>query len=140
MSPEILDLFDESLRRCEGRPGFLDRFYEKFLASSPEVREKFANTNFVRQKRALRESFHHMVLVAADFDRKTPDSHLAAIADRHGPGQLDIRAGLYDVWLDALMEAVQEFDPEYDPAVEKAWRDVMLVGIDYLRGRRGPAG
>ena len=32
-----LDLFERSLARCEARPGFLDLFYEKFMASSPEV-------------------------------------------------------------------------------------------------------
>ena len=140
MSPEVLDRFDESLRRCEARPGFLDLFYEKFLASSPEVRRKFEGTNFVRQKKALRESFQFLVLAASDFDRKTPDWHLADIVALHGPGQLDIRPGLYDLWLDSLLEAVKEFDPEYGPAVEEAWRDVMLFGISYLREGRAPSG
>ena len=34
-------------------------FYTKVLASSPKVREKFKDTDFVRQKRALTASFHH---------------------------------------------------------------------------------
>ena len=40
-------VFRESLERC-GRGVFVDRFYERFLASSPEVREKFAGTDFDR--------------------------------------------------------------------------------------------
>ncbi len=43
-----LDLFERSLRRCESRWDFLDRFYERFLDMSPEVREKFATTDLVR--------------------------------------------------------------------------------------------
>jgi len=36
---------------------------------------------------------------------------------------------------------VKECDPDYSPEVEKAWEDVMMVGIQYLcrnyHGRRG---
>ena len=65
MNETILATFDESLKRCNAVPEFLDRFYEKFLASSPKVKEKFANTNFVSQKRALRASLH-LLLIAAE--------------------------------------------------------------------------
>ncbi len=132
MTPETLDRFDESLRRCDQRPGFLDRFYERFLASSPQVREKFAKTDFVRQKRALRASFHHLILVAADSGKKRPDWYLAEIADRHGAGQLEIGAELYDLWLDSLLATVKEFDPDFSPEVEEAWEQVMMIGIRYL--------
>ena len=37
MEERILKTFDESLRRCNATPGFLDRFYDRFLASSPKV-------------------------------------------------------------------------------------------------------
>ena len=66
MDAEILEIFDKSLGRCNARPGFLDRFYERFLAMSPKVAEKFKHTDFVRQKRALRASFHMMLLAAGD--------------------------------------------------------------------------
>ena len=74
MDPAVLEIFDRSLGRCNARPGFLDRFYERFLSMSPKVREKFAKTDFVRQKRALRASFHMMLLAAGmralvDFDQ-----------------------------------------------------------------------
>src|SRR5215471_9068370 len=61
-----LEGFDESLRRCNTHPAFLDRFYDKFLTSSPKVREKFTHTDFVRQQRALRASLHLMPLAAED--------------------------------------------------------------------------
>jgi hemoglobin-like flavoprotein len=125
-----LQTFDESLRRCNAAPGFLDGFYEKFLSSSPKVREKFADTDFVRQKRALRASLHMMVLAAED-DEKT-ELYLKDLAARHGRGQLNVGAELYDLWLDSLLATVKECDPQFDPQVEKAWEDVMMVGIDYL--------
>jgi hemoglobin-like flavoprotein len=131
MNPNTLEVFDESMRRCEGVPYFLDLFYEKFLASSPEVRRKFANTDFIHQKRALRASFH-MLLLAAEDETKGPDRYLADVAARHGAGELDIGAELYDLWLDSLLATVRECDPQVSPAVEKAWEDVMMVGIHYL--------
>jgi len=140
MDPTTLEVFDRSLRRCDALPYFLDIFYTKFLDSSPEVAKKFVNTDFVRQKRALRASLHHLLLAAQD-QEKGPDAYLAGVAERHGAGQLEIGAELYDLWLDSLLATVKECDPEFSPEVEKAWEDVMMVGIQYLcrsyHGRRG---
>ena len=140
MDPTTLEVFDRSLRRCDALPYFLDVFYTKFLDSSPDVAKKFVNTDFVRQKRALRASLHHLLLAAQD-QEKGPDAYLAGVAERHGEGQLEIGAELYDLWLDSLLATVKECDPEFSPEVEKAWEDVMMVGIQYLcrsyHGRRG---
>jgi hemoglobin-like flavoprotein len=127
----MLDLFERSLARCEARPGFIDLFYEKFMASSPEVAGKFAGTDFVRQKRALKASFHHLLLVAHD-RKQTPDVYLSDVAARHGSGQLEIGASLYDFWLDSLLETVKACDPEWSLEVDHAWEAVMMVGIHYL--------
>ena len=37
--------------RPKSRPGFLDRFYELFMASSEEVAKKFADTDLKKQTR-----------------------------------------------------------------------------------------
>jgi hemoglobin-like flavoprotein len=126
-----LDLFERSLAMCEVRPDFLDLFYEKFMVSSPEVAAKFVGTDFVRQKRALKASFHHLLLVAQD-RKQSPDAYLSDVARRHGSGQLAIGASLYDFWLDSLLETVRECDPEWSLEVDHAWEAVMMVGIHYL--------
>jgi hemoglobin-like flavoprotein len=141
MEPRTLEIFEHSLLRCESRWDFLDRFYDRFLASSPVVAEKFAKTDFVRQKRALRASLHHLLLAAGN-EGGGPDAHLRVIAERHSAGQLDVGAELYDLWLDSLLATVQEVDPEYTAEVGKAWEAVMMVGIHYLCRRYaedGPA-
>jgi len=131
MEAQTLETFEQSLLRCESRWDFFDRFYDRFLASSPAVREKFANTDFVRQKRALRASLH-LLLLAARNDGGGPDAYLREIAGRHGAGQLEIGAELYDLWLDSLLTTVRECDPDSGPDVEKAWEAVMMIGIQYL--------
>lgn len=126
-----LRTFEESLKRCNGNPVFLDRFYEKFLASSPLVREKFAHTDFVRQKEALRASLRAMMLAAAD-EEAGPERYLKELASLHSRSRLDVGAGLYDLWLDSLLATVRECDPEFDEQIEAAWEDVMAVGIGYI--------
>jgi len=126
-----LDRFEESLFRCSRNPKFLDRFYELFLASSPKVKEKFANTDFIRQKRALKGSFH-LMLLAAENEDKGPDKYLRDIAAQHSRDQLGIGAELYDLWLDSLLSTVKECDDEWTKEIGDAWERVMMVGVHYL--------
>ncbi len=138
MDKKILEAFDESLTRCNATPGFLDRFYYLFLASSPKVKEKFARTDFVKQKEALGESFRLMRLVATDGEGG-PERHLKDLALSHSSERLDIGADLYDLWLDSLLATVKECDPECASEIEEAWESIMMEGISYLISRyHGP--
>lgn len=128
---ETLRIFDRSLRRCDANPSFLDRFYETFLGSSPKVREKFASTDFDRQKRVLHASFH-LILLASEDPEHGPERYLKHLAERHSVRDLDIGSDLYDLWLDSLLAVVEECDPEFDAKIENAWEQVMEIGIDYL--------
>lgn len=131
MNGTTVEIYRDSLRRCSGKEGFLDRFYVKFLSSSPLVRKKFEGTDFVRQKRVLRASLDMMAQAVEDRERG-PEHYLQDLAARHSRVQLDIGSALYDFWLDALLSTVSEFDPEFGPDVESAWEDVMSFGIRYL--------
>lgn len=126
--------FDRSLRRCDANPNFLDLFYDTFLASSPKVREKFAHTNFDKQKRLLHASFY-LILLASEDPQEGPERYLEHLAARHSARDLDIGAELYDLWLDSLLAVVRECDPEFDETVEAAWERIMGIGIDYMLRR-----
>ena len=134
MDQAILETFERSLGRCTSQTGFLDRFYDRFLASSPKVKEKFQDTDFVRQKRALKASLHLILLAAGDEDGDA-GKYLADVAEKHNAKNLDIGAELYDLWLDSLLETVKESDPEWSDEVGRAWEEVMMVGIHYLTVR-----
>ena len=134
MDDTILDQFEDSLRRCNTDPAFLDRFYGRFLGSSPKVREKFVGTDFIRQKRMLQASLQ-LLLVAAREPESRPLPYLDEVAARHSASQMAIGAELYDLWLDALLATVREVDPGWSPEVERAWESVMTVGISYLVSR-----
>jgi hemoglobin-like flavoprotein len=132
-----LQIFGASLDRCSAHPDFLDLFYEVFLASSPKVREKFANTNLLKQKAALQASFT-LLLETAQREGEAPPVHLENLARRHGASELAVGAELYDLWLDSLLVAVQASDPAWTPEVAAAWERVMGVGIAYLCSRYWP--
>ena len=134
MTEKTLTVFGDSLGRCTANPAFEERFYELFLASSPAVAEKFAGTDFVRQRRALRASLHTMLLAVSDQESGL-EKYLADLAEHHSSRDLNIGAELYDYWLDSLLTTVGECDPEHSPEVLAAWEEVMSVGIGYLLSR-----
>jgi len=117
-SPPVdpVETFRDSLKRCLAAPDFLLDFYGLFMASSDEVREKFANTDFERQTRILADS-------------------LWAMAVAHSREQLDIRPEFYDQWLDCLVEAASRHDPSFSAGVERAWRETLAVGIALMKSR-----
>jgi len=121
-----LEHFNESFTRCTSDPRFLERFYALFLASSDEVRHKFTQTDLPKQRRALQASFH-MVLLAATSD-PVGTAHFERLAVLHSQPHLDIPPHLYDLWLDCLVQAVQESDsqwPKVADTVIEAERVIM---------------
>jgi hemoglobin-like flavoprotein len=135
MSPEEIETFRTSLKRCLLRPGFMDSFYQAFIASSPEVQAKFANTDFKKQNLALADSLYVLANAALSEEGSLGRGSLPHVAALHSRSGNDIRAELYDLWLDALLATVRVFDPEFTPAVEGAWRSTLAWGIEYMRSR-----
>lgn len=117
------DQFLQSLDRCSGFDGFLPSFYDRFLGSSEEIRQKFKNTDMRMQKQMLLRSLKLSAGATAG-DREA----LQEINDRsetHDREHLNIRPGLYDYWLDAIIETAEQFDPAWDETVEAAWRRIL---------------
>jgi len=133
LSSEHLESYVGSMTRCLGIPTFLDRFYERFVASSPEVASKFEHTDFGRQKVALRQSLYLMVMATEGGEGAV--DYLDRIAVRHGRNSLDIRPEFYDLWLEALVATARELDSEFDDDTEAVWREMLRPGIEIMRSR-----
>lgn len=131
--PEI-EVFNDSLARCLRGDLFFQRFYELFLASSPEVREKFRATDFRKQRRMLQTSFYMLVEYIA-LGWPECQAYLERIAAAHGRQGRDIPPQLYDLWLDCLLRTVKERDQFYSAEVDAAWRFMMGAGIVFLKSR-----
>jgi hemoglobin-like flavoprotein len=135
--PEI-EIFNDSLERCLRGDQFFQRFYELFLDSSPEVREKFHGTDFRKQRRMLQTAFYMLVEYIA-LGWPECQAYLERIAAAHGRQGRNIAPHLYDLWLDCLLRTVRERDEQYSTEVEAAWRFMMGAGISFLKARyEGP--
>jgi hemoglobin-like flavoprotein len=135
MTSGAVDAFRASLKRCLADPTFMKDFYDLFVASSPEVREKFRNTDFERQNRALADSLYIMAVAAQGGEGSIAWREMSKIAKRHSRGDRDIAPELYDLWLDCLLKAAQKHDPQFSPDLKDAWRETLLPGIGFLRDR-----
>jgi hemoglobin-like flavoprotein len=131
MSEDAVTVARNSLSRCARSGKFFDRFYELLLASSQEIRDKFAGTDFERQKRVVADSL--FLMMAAAGARKGPAyEHLEQLGGRHSRDQLDIRPEWYELWMNSLLDAASEHDPDFTEETRAAWRQALQPGIDLL--------
>lgn len=130
MTENEIEIFSDSFARCISNEAFFDIFYNHFIASSPEVAEKFRYTEFKKQKREVKASLH----TAMEAIVRTEDnfSELDEVAKLHSPASLDIPPRLYLLWLESLIYAVKKCDNQFDEVIEWVWRDAMQRVIDYM--------
>ncbi len=119
----------QSYGRCCASPEFFDSFYRHFLASSPEIREKFANTDMSGQKLLLRQGILNLVMHA----RGMPDTKLRALGATHSRAGFDIRPELYDLWQQSLLLTIGEHDPQCCAETRTAWSEVLNKGISVIK-------
>ena len=82
----------------------------------------------------LRESLLAMLLFNTGVRRK-PERNWNDWPIRHSRRGVDIAPHLYELWLDALCEAVEEHDPEFTAELGKQWREAMRPGIELIVAR-----
>lgn len=131
-----VDLFLASLNRCLAQqPAFTRLFYERFIGSSEEVREKFRDTDMPRQLRMLEDSLFVVAVAVQGEDGSMARGDLPRIAARHSRHDLAIRPELYDLWAECLVATARECDPGFREEIERSWRAVLGFGVRYMRER-----
>ena len=130
MDPKIIREAEASYGRCLLKDGFLNRFYEIFMASHPDIRTMFAHTDFSAQIGLLRHGLNSVFMFSENnpIARKT----LTRIRSSHSKDKLNIAPSLYRYWIDSLIKTVSEFDPEFTGDIEQAWRRVIQPAVDYI--------
>ena len=116
-----------SYHRARQTGQLFDTFYNLFLAKSPEIPPMFARTDFPHQKLMLRESILEMLVFA---QTGLGGDEIQRLAERHR--QLNVKPVHYDLWLDALCEALAKHDCQFNFALERTWRDAMQKGIELM--------
>lgn len=123
----------QSYGRCNANGPFIERFYDVFLDSHPDVRRAFANTDFDRQRRLLRRTLTSAIMYAAGSG--SVEREIAAMAEIHSrKGRAPVQPHLYGYWLDSLITVIREFDPECDFQLERRWREALNKIVDHFTG------
>lgn len=113
----------ESYKRVAREPGFLDRFYTRFMDRDADVRARFQGVDMARQRfvlsRAVTLLLQHASGVTHGVDGLRESAH------HHGAEGMNIPAYMYDLWIDALVETVAEHDPRFTPDLDASWRTLL---------------
>ncbi len=117
----------DSYHRARQSGQLFDTFYQLFLGKSPDIPPMFARTDFPHQKLMLRESILEMLVFAQTGSGR---DEIKRLAERHR--QVNVKTAHYDLWLDALCEALAKHDSEFNPALERMWRDALQKGIELM--------
>ncbi len=124
-----LERFHASLDRATADPAFLDRFYDSFMAISPEIASIFEHSDMARLKRKLKSSLHIMTL-AVD-EAPGADEYLRFLGRTHR--RFEIAPSHFDLWTLSLVATARRCDPEFDSELDSIWSEVIRTGVDIMR-------
>jgi len=111
---------------------FFKLFYKNFLAYDKRISDKFSNSDLELLPAMLKHSFMHLVEMASSH-QVSPRLH--EIATMHSKSQLNVTPELYDIWLEALLNTVEEMEGNKNPLVRKGWKQTLLPGITYMKSQ-----
>ena len=116
-----------SFQRARQADEFFDTFYQLFLRKSPEIPPMFAQTDFPHQKMMLRESILEMLLFA---EVGSGRAELERLARYHH--ELNVRPAHFEMWLEALCEALSIHDPQFNAELAQHWRTALRPGLEIM--------
>lgn len=128
---DFVEIFNDSYERNVGRnhDKFFKTFYENFTNKSPEISKAFANTDMQRQISMLQ----HSIMMMIDFASNHASSEfLENLARFHN--EKKISAEFYSLWLEAIIDTLQQIDPEYTASDALSWKIMMSAGIEFMKG------
>jgi len=129
-----MDYDIEEVRMSYGRSlsnrKLIDRFYEIFMASHPDIPKLFENTDFDKQKDLLSQSINMAILFPQK--NKIATNAIDRISKTHSKENMDINPKFYPYWLDSLITTLSESDPEFTTDLERQWRLILQETIDHI--------
>jgi len=123
-------LFTESYERAVlgNQEPFFAEFYAIFISKSLDLKHMFAQTNMRKQRQSLATSLTLLVWFA---EEHKSDAQLEQLAKQHAG--FGLTAELYDVWMDALIEALKKTDTQHTKEESLAWRIILSPGITFMK-------
>ena len=131
MGTELANTVQKSYSRCIASGKLFDRFYDIFLATDPDIKERFANTDFDKQKKLLRHGINLMIMFSED--NLIGKSGIERIRFTHSKHKLNIPSPYYALWKSSLIKAISEVDNQFNAEIEHAWSKTLDVGIEHIK-------
>ena len=119
-----------SFDRCAAHGDIIDDFYKIFLDSHPDIKPRFANTNFDSQKKLLLQGLDLTIMFASD--QPVGRIGINRIKKSHCRAVLDIPPDLYPYWKKSFLTAISVLDPEFSDELKEQWDWVLQKSIDYI--------
>lgn len=120
----------QSFGRCIAAGDLIERFYEIFLRSNPEIAPHFVNTDFTVQKGLLRRGINLAIMFAGD--QPVGVDGINRLRTSHAKLAMDISPNLYKYWKESLIQAISEFDPKFDAQLRSSWDYTLQKTIDHI--------
>lgn len=130
-SKSAYEVAHESYERCLKAPDFFGEFYRELLASNEVIPPMFEETEFDKQHRLLQHGLGLLLI----FAKRQDEQLLERIANRHSRADIDVPPALYADFMDSLVRVVSRCDPEFRSSIEKAWREALQPGIDFMASK-----
>ena len=128
---DFVEIFNRSYKRNidDQYERFFKHFYDNFMNKSEEIKSAFQNTNMERQKLMLEDSLLYMKGFSL---RRQSSQALQDLAVLHR--RLNIDTSYFDIWLEALVETIEQIDPECGENEVLAWRIILSPGVEFMKG------
>ncbi|MCG7950164.1 MAG: globin [Candidatus Thiodiazotropha endolucinida] len=128
MNQHNLEIFNRSLQRVTSSPAFFDCFYDKFINQSDEISRFFKNRDMAQLKKKLRETLFMLAETAEGRPGLTLYIEMLGRIQK----RLNVQRKHFNMWEEALLEAVKIYDDEYDDEVLAAWLYVIDEVIETM--------
>lgn len=120
-------LFGHGITMDDSADTFFQAFYDNFL-QDPSVASLFASTDLPRQVRMLKKSLFQLVSYYVVGEPTAELDRLALLHTTRG-----IAPEMFDAWMQALLDTVEQFDEDFDECTRLAWCWALAPGIAYMR-------
>ena len=135
MTEKEAEIFNDSFERCKSNSDFLDYFYQTFMNSNDEVKQKFEHTDFKKQKANVVHSIYVLMSLVSNSANNSDLEDMDRVAKLHDRKHLNVGPHLYECFLQSILAAVKKYDNKYDSEIENAWQKMMLHGIEFMQSR-----
>jgi hemoglobin-like flavoprotein len=126
-----VEIVRNSYNRAIRAKDFPMYFYEHLFFLHPELKVKFAQTDFEHQNKALMHGMDFLIGFLGKNDVNAR-KQLTRIAVSHSHNGLNIHPHSYYYWIEALIMTARKTDVLWTEGMEYYWREVINFPVSFI--------